>query len=388
MDMKNTLRILLSIMVILGMFSCVKEKIAPNISVDKQKIMLDCTGSDQTVNISSNVTWSVYCFEDWISVSTTAGMAGDTKIRISAGANHSGETRQGFVVISGENVETAISVSQSELVFVSDEDPMIAVDCLAQDIAIDVLSNLDYEIDISDSWLTPVESKGAVRYKHMFHISDNTAHEERKATLLFHINDYELRKIEIVQAASPIEPFIIFPGGVEITTSFEACLLTVPVKSNYELIPVLSDVPWAEIKSVQREGFDTQIIVDVKDLSMSENIFDRFNERCCTILFDSGEMPGAYAGKVIQIRQFPEPFSFAGITVPCHMTRTVNLEFGNMPDDGYVVWSENDCQKIEGCLMSHTYEVQDDALIELFERGAASFNFSALNGMTVDLSDF
>lgn len=83
----------------------------PVLTANISSLTFDKKGSNENINITSNVDWSI-TYPDWCSLSTTSGKDNAT-ITVSVGENPKKEKRSGQIIIKGEGVsDVLIDVTQ------------------------------------------------------------------------------------------------------------------------------------------------------------------------------------------------------------------------------------------------------------------------------------
>jgi mannan endo-1,4-beta-mannosidase len=85
---------------------------ANNLTVSTASVSLAAAASSSTVNVTSNVSWTVSDDQTWLSASPTSG-SGNASFTISATANTGTSSRSGTVTVSGGGISRAISVTQA-----------------------------------------------------------------------------------------------------------------------------------------------------------------------------------------------------------------------------------------------------------------------------------
>ncbi|HYG40421.1 MAG TPA: carbohydrate-binding protein [Cytophagales bacterium] len=83
----------------------------PSLTVSPSSLAISSGGTNQTVSISSNVSWSVTDNRSWITVTPTSG-SNNANITVSATSN-TGGARSGTVTVTGGGITRTINVSQS-----------------------------------------------------------------------------------------------------------------------------------------------------------------------------------------------------------------------------------------------------------------------------------
>ncbi|MFC2104885.1 BACON domain-containing protein, partial [Bacteroidota bacterium] len=129
------------------------------LTASASSVNLDWNGTSQNASINSNLSWSVTSKPSWLTVSPSSG-TNDGSVSISASSNNDVETRQGTLVIGGENRSVSISISQ-------DPEPVLTVSPTSYNFpynggnkTISVSSNVSYTISKSKSWISISKTSG------------------------------------------------------------------------------------------------------------------------------------------------------------------------------------------------------------------------------------
>jgi hypothetical protein len=83
-----------------------------NLTVSSTSVSLGATASSSTVNVTSNVGWTVVDDQPWLSVSPTSG-AGNGSLTLTATANTATAARTGTVTVTGGGLTRTIAVTQA-----------------------------------------------------------------------------------------------------------------------------------------------------------------------------------------------------------------------------------------------------------------------------------
>ncbi len=129
----------------------VQEALVPELSVSEAVIDAPMTPSSYSVDVTSNVGWSVVCDVEWVTFSTTAGQ-GDWTLQIDVDRNHENSARSAVVKIvnAAYGLEKTISVTQAAGEYVAFKDENFKKYCIQ-----------NYDAD-KDGFLTFAEA-GAVQ---------------------------------------------------------------------------------------------------------------------------------------------------------------------------------------------------------------------------------
>ncbi len=131
-----------------------------------------------TVEVKSNMDYTVQSLADWIEVISTKGLT-TSQITLKVAANETSDPRSGEVKIShvsGPASETII-INQAETYGLSVTPDEFQLSNSSQNITFTVQHNVDYDIIIPDdakSWISEITTKSVSTHEHSFKISANS----------------------------------------------------------------------------------------------------------------------------------------------------------------------------------------------------------------------
>lgn len=186
-----------------GIFvSCKKEE--PMINVSQSSIEAESAGGTFTVQVVSNVEWSLLCSESWIKIKRESDNA---TITVTVSKNSGTDGRSGQIKLSSPEVSTVISVSQKQQnTIVLDGENLINVEDVESTFTVDTKTNTEYKVEIpSDAkWLSVVEgTKAMVPRTITFHADKNSGHESRSAQVYLTADKCDPVLIKITQMGNP-----------------------------------------------------------------------------------------------------------------------------------------------------------------------------------------
>lgn len=177
------------------------EPIIPKIDLEVENITLpEAIEGKASVDFTSSVDWSVKLTDtraapDWLEVNPKNGKAGSATITLSTTKkNENLEERQAYVHINAGTVSKVITVTQKrkeDLYLTPEECNVPASD---GNINIDLTTNLEYKVLISDDckeWVTLAKSKKGENFiTHLeFTVTENTSVVPRTGTVTFSANN-------------------------------------------------------------------------------------------------------------------------------------------------------------------------------------------------------
>lgn len=176
----------------------IKQSQANGLFVTNPEYSLPAEQQKLTVEIKSNIDFEVRSEASWIKHVGTKGLK-TSQITLDVAANNTYDTRKGIVVVRQKNGNLCdtIFIVQAENIGIVITQADYKLDCEQQVIDVEVKSNVEYSIAISDDcsdWISMVETKGLTANKCKFSIAKNEALEERKGSITFKQKEGNLSK--------------------------------------------------------------------------------------------------------------------------------------------------------------------------------------------------
>lgn len=168
----------------------VTQKHEDALILSKDKFDVQQAGDNITIELRSNIECALTIpsrFQDWISESPS-GKGMETKtFNLSIKENEAFETREGFVIISGNELKDTVHIFQAQ------KDQLILtqntynITSEKQDILVELKTNVDYDITIPDSvssWISLLETKASRTDRLNLSIAANEETDARSALVL------------------------------------------------------------------------------------------------------------------------------------------------------------------------------------------------------------
>lgn len=131
------------------------------ITGSEEILYFNVEGGTKSITISATSEWTSYPSDaSWISLSPTSGNDGVTSLSITIPENHSTKERDGFVYVKiGDNIKLSIPIHQ-EGVSLSVSESSLSFGAGVETKTFAILSNTDWTVISSPSWLTVSPSQG------------------------------------------------------------------------------------------------------------------------------------------------------------------------------------------------------------------------------------
>ena len=221
------------------------------IDINTTSYEIAAAGGDVSVNVSSNVDYSVGISADWISRKSSAS---GSEV-FSVAANESTSERSGSITFSYGSVSKTITIKQAAAE-IPEEDTLengdkstYNVAAGGQNITVVVRSNVDYEVEVSDSWISQTKTKAVQEDRLIFAVAANTGAARTGSITITHGSILSFT-VTVNQAAyvQPGEDPYLELSSHELSVGENGGTATLAVRSNYGYT-VDSEVPWLAITS-------------------------------------------------------------------------------------------------------------------------------------------
>lgn len=210
------------------------------LSLSSWSSSVECEGGDFSIDVESNLSWSVSESLDWVTVSPTSGV-GDATVMVSCYENLYTTSRGGTISFSaddGELVAEYYLSQQSTTTMISIETPTKSVGCDPGAFSINVSSNTGWSVESSQSWAKPTTSSGNGNETATISYDTNSTTLQRQAIITFTTTAGENTELILTQEASA-EVFIVSP-----TTT-----IIFPDSGGSESVSITSNLSWSIISS-------------------------------------------------------------------------------------------------------------------------------------------
>ena len=215
-----------------------QDAATPTLSVDIASHNFVAEGGTISVNVTSNVNWTIASSDTWLTVSPTSG-SDDGVFDVEAEANTTTSSRTATVTVSGDGGVTpqTINVTQDAA------PPALSVDLTSLDIAIgsgtetvSITSNVNWTVASSDTWLTVSPASGTGDQTLTFTATANSTGASRTAT------------VTVTDGGSLSETITVTQAGP--TLSVAPTTLTIPAAGGGSTtITVTANINWTATAS-------------------------------------------------------------------------------------------------------------------------------------------
>ena len=145
-------------------------------------VNLPQAGGAFTVKLKANIDYEYEIKADWIKSVETRALT-EHSLRFEAEANPSFDKREGEIVIKGDGFSETVTVTQAQTNVLTLSTTQQNFACSGGEFSVEVQHNVDYKVEISDSWITQIESRAVETTTLHFAVAENTTEERRTATI-------------------------------------------------------------------------------------------------------------------------------------------------------------------------------------------------------------
>ena len=249
-------KFLLSLLALVAIAACSNgESEEQGGTQNKHELVLDTSSADFTsdggsctISFTTNGAWSAQIInshaDEWCSVSSTSGDAGNSSITITAQPNNTTEDRSATVVIKVGAVSKTIWVKQKQKDALTITASEFEVAAGGGEVGIEVKANIDFEYAIDESaqsWIKYSGSRAIKTSTLLFKVAENEDLQRREAKIYIRSGSFN-ETITIYQAGSV--PSIVISQNEYIVSS-DGETVAVKVKSNVDVaVELPAGVDW------------------------------------------------------------------------------------------------------------------------------------------------
>lgn len=229
-----------------------EETVTPEVKVVTEgALVIEQAGGEALIDFDANVDWTAEFKDaaaaDWCSLSPKSGVAGPSKVKVTAIENVGTENREVVVVIKAQTASAEVTVSQLQKDALVAGASKVEVPAEGGEVKFTLATNVEYEVKIEGEWLTEVKSKAYEEKTLVFNAEANETLEARTAKITITAGALK-QEITVEQAAfvptfemDASELWLPVEGGADelnITANFE---YTVEVESGCDWLTVTNE---------------------------------------------------------------------------------------------------------------------------------------------------
>lgn len=315
--------------------ACQKE---PSLTLSgPTSVDLSADGGSGTASFTVNRDWTASASESWVSVSPSSGSASDGPITITikASQNTTYEDRTATVTIRAEALSQSITVRQPANLGVVIPTKSFEIASDARTIEVEVKSNVDYSVSVSEKWIKLTGTKGLTSKTLVFSAEANSTYDARSATIT--VKPQAGGEAEQVISVKQAQKDALQVSKATYSMPYGGGEIDVKVEANVEF-EVKSGVEW--IQYVSTKALSSSTVV----LKVAENKTYKAREGKVVI-----QQKGGSLSKTITVKQAGR-VAVTGVTLnktslSLKEGETATLKATVKPDDATdktVTWSSSD----------------------------------------------
>lgn len=159
------------------------------IIISKKQFGLTSASHSLEVELKTNVEFDVIIPEsvkDWVSYTGTKALYDETLlIRVKANENYDARTAEVYVKNKATSLQDTLFITQNQLDGLILTKTEYEMGTLGGVIDVELKSNVDYEIIVTEKWITEIATKGLETYNHQFAIDTNKTYDDRTGQIVF-----------------------------------------------------------------------------------------------------------------------------------------------------------------------------------------------------------
>ena len=165
-----------------------EETVTPEVKVVTEgALVIEQAGGEALIDFDANVDWTAE-FKDaaaaeWCALSPKSGVAGPSKVKVTAIENDGNENREVVVVIKAQTASAEVTVSQLQKDALVAGATKVEVPAEGGEVKFTLATNVEYEVKIDGEWLTEVKSKAYEEKTLVFNAEANESLEVRTAKI-------------------------------------------------------------------------------------------------------------------------------------------------------------------------------------------------------------
>ena len=180
------------------------------LTVNVTDLSFDAEADVKSIDISSSDAWTAEFVNDraseWCSLSPTSGQAGNSSILVNVTENNSGEERSASIIIKAKSLQEVVLVTQMyHMIVIADKN--YTIDHEGGEIGFKIGLNVDFDIEISDDWITQISTSDIETEMITFGVAANKSHERRVGTIKFYSKEHNITQtVKIIQLYDTSRP--------------------------------------------------------------------------------------------------------------------------------------------------------------------------------------
>lgn len=174
----------------------VKQSPKPILEISAKEFTADCDGGDIQVEVKSNINYQVRTSGYWIEeIDTRSASTHVHNFHIDK--NDEYDSRKATITFynTEEEIQEDINITQKQKDYITSHKNSYTIEAKGGYIDLEVTSNVDFEIQFSDSWMSQVTTRTLTSNTIRCHIQENASMQGREGTIRLHGGnaEYEIK---------------------------------------------------------------------------------------------------------------------------------------------------------------------------------------------------
>lgn len=218
----------------LVILSCQKDE-EPSITINGTEIAVAGTGGRQSISFESNMDWTAKSSESWCKLSPAYGNASIKSITAILDPNDIYDDRSTTVTIMSGGVSKSVTIKQSAKSGILVSSDKFNLTNEAATIEVEIQTNVEYDITISDDWITRNKTRALSSSNLYFNISKNESYDDRVGSISIKQKGGGLsRTIEVYQSQE--DAIILSNKTVNISSEGQTLKVQLNTNVDFEVI--------------------------------------------------------------------------------------------------------------------------------------------------------
>ena len=159
------------------------DELVPSLTLSETEFTIPEVGGSQAISFETNVDWTAKSSESWCAVSPSSGDASIKSITVTITENETFDSRNSIVTITAGGISKSVTIKQNSNTGFLVSQNRFELSNAANTIEVEVKANIEFDVTISDDWITDVSTRALSITDLKFSIAENTSYDNREGTI-------------------------------------------------------------------------------------------------------------------------------------------------------------------------------------------------------------
>lgn len=268
--MKNLIKLCFLISLL---FCACKRSELPVLSISEKNIEVSAEANTVNISLTANNLWTA-TGSDWCKVTPSSGDGIETNVEIQISENDTYAERSCKVIFKSGDLTATLDIKQAANLGVVLPEKEYKISSKAQQLEVEVKSNVKYTVDINVNWISQLNTKALETTTLLFEIAENSTYDPRQGIInIIEENNRDTISIEVNQVAA--DAILVSPAEFDLTC--DAHTLKLEVQTNVVLDVVIPEDAKDWVSHVETKSLETKSIT----LQISAN--SGYDSRSCQV---------------------------------------------------------------------------------------------------------